>query len=110
MISMQVGDVAHPLELVFLLIEGAVAAVRAQRISKSKATSGRTARALQIEVRHAGRVGGVQVQTGYACVLCWRRAKAVRVDGHAIPEEAESEISKPIGTDNVIHAVREALI
>src|SRR5262249_41759081 len=68
------------------------------------------ASARQVEARHAGGVVIIQVQAGNARVLCRRRSQAIRIDEHAITEEAEAEIGKPPRRDHVIEAVRKTLV
>ena len=85
-----VGGIAHPLELVLLLVERAVTGVHVQRVPEIKAAG-----ALQMKSRHAGSIKTVEVQSRDAGVLGGRSSQAVGVHENAVAEKSEAEIGQP---------------
>ena len=81
------GPVADPLEMIFGLLQWAIALVYSQRIAEVKPTV-----SVYVECRHATSFGAANVQSGKSRVFRRRGTHAVGLHSHAIPVEPKTEI------------------
>src|SRR5439155_12598398 len=97
--------VADELELLFVLVEGAVAAIDAEARPEVEA-----AVAFDKAAEESGRKAAVQVQAWNAGVLCGRRAEIERQHVNLVLEPAEAKIGCHLRADGSVEAEREAVV
>src|SRR5713226_6326895 len=104
MVPPNVRPVIYKLVLHFLLIEGTVTLVGAERISEVKAR-----RAIDEQGRHAGGESLIQIQVRDSRVSRGLSPEAVRIDEHTVAHPSEPEVSQQIRAQRVIEPRRQAM-
>ena len=107
MVPKRVRYISNPLELVFLLVERAIALINLQRIPELKRGASQL---IDGDSRHPRGIGVIEVQSRYSSIFGGRGSQPVGIHEYSVAEESETEISYPVVVDQVRCSVGQALI